>query len=291
MQAPPQPDRRSRGEHRAGLVGVEGAGLAEDVDPPGVGRGGLEHRPGDEVDVGRRVVGELGGHDVGPQVRRLLGELARHRERARLVAHGQAVAALGLQRRRALPTHLRDQARHRGGQLLVGGGTGRGDRGADAAGGVGTPGHPCLELRGPVAGVHEVGVGVDEARQHGPPAQVHAQVGRRCRRRRPHPRDPSALDQQRRVVAQPERVVVPGVVGHQLPDAGEQGGRPGGPARTGRAGRDGWGGSGRGGTGRGEGVCGPPVTAGPPGSRRPGRRRGAGRGPGPRGRRPSDRRP
>ena len=38
-------------EHRARLVGVEGAALAEDVDPARVRRAGGEHLAADELDV------------------------------------------------------------------------------------------------------------------------------------------------------------------------------------------------------------------------------------------------
>ena len=43
---------------------VEGAPLAEHVDPPGVRRGGGQHRPADQPDVVVGAVGVLGGHHV-----------------------------------------------------------------------------------------------------------------------------------------------------------------------------------------------------------------------------------
>ena len=83
---PPQPGGRAGGQDRPGLVGVEGAPLAEHVDPPGVRRARLEHRPGHEVDVAGRVVGVLRRHDVRAEERGLGGEPRGDRERPRLVA-------------------------------------------------------------------------------------------------------------------------------------------------------------------------------------------------------------
>ena len=80
---------------------------------------------------------------------------------------GQPVAALDLDRGRALPAHLVDEPGQVRGELLVGGGAGRGDRGADAAGRVRRPGHPGRELLGPVAGEHQVASA--SRRSRGPP--------------------------------------------------------------------------------------------------------------------------
>ena len=52
-------------EDRARLVAVEGAGLAEDVDPAGVGRAGVEHLALDQVDVG--VGSYSGGTTCAPR--------------------------------------------------------------------------------------------------------------------------------------------------------------------------------------------------------------------------------
>ena len=77
-------------EDRAALVLVEGASLHEHVDPLGVLRGRVEHRPGHQRHVARRVVGVLGRDDVRPQVRRLVGEVPRDLQRPRLVARPSA---------------------------------------------------------------------------------------------------------------------------------------------------------------------------------------------------------
>jgi hypothetical protein len=65
-------------EHRPCLVGVEGTGLAERVDPPRVRRRRGEHRAGDQVDVSGGVVGVLRRYDVRPEEGRLVGEPRRH---------------------------------------------------------------------------------------------------------------------------------------------------------------------------------------------------------------------
>ena len=85
VQPAPQAVRRAGRQHRAGLVGVEGARLAERVDPAGVRRRGLEHRAGDQLDVAGRVVGVLRRHDVRAEEGGLVGELPRDRQAARLV--------------------------------------------------------------------------------------------------------------------------------------------------------------------------------------------------------------
>ena len=51
MHAQAEPGLAARLQHGPRLVGVEGAPLAEDVDPAGVRRAGGEHRSADEVDV------------------------------------------------------------------------------------------------------------------------------------------------------------------------------------------------------------------------------------------------
>ena len=85
----------------AGLVDVEGAAIAEHIHPAGVRRAGLQHRTGDQVDVRRAVVAELGGNDVRAEERRLVGDGLGDPQRAGLVVDGQPVAALALEGRDA----------------------------------------------------------------------------------------------------------------------------------------------------------------------------------------------
>src|SRR6185295_16376534 len=87
--------RDTRLENGPGLVDVECASVAEDVDPSGERRARLEHRAGHQIDVAVAVVAELGGYHVCTQERRLQGELAGDPQRPRLVGDGQTVAALG----------------------------------------------------------------------------------------------------------------------------------------------------------------------------------------------------
>ena len=176
VQPTGEPLRVAGGQDGPGLVGVERTGLAEDVDPLRVRRSRLEHRTGDEVDVAGRVVGVLRRHDVGAEEGGLVGVLLRDRQAARLVEGAESVAALDLDGRGALPAHLRDEAGHVGGELLVGGGTGRRDRRTDPAGGVALPRHPGGELGRAVAGEDEVGVGVDEAGDDRAAAEVAGRV-------------------------------------------------------------------------------------------------------------------
>ena len=69
--------------------------------------------------------------------------------------------------------------RRRGQQLLVGRRPGGRDRHVDAAGRVRRAGHARRELGGAVAGEDEVGVAVDEPRDHARPVDVDALVGGR----------------------------------------------------------------------------------------------------------------
>jgi hypothetical protein len=67
------------------LGGRERAGLAEDVDPPGVRAHRVEHGAADEVDVGGAIALVLGGHDVRAEEGDLVGDL-RGEARERLPA-------------------------------------------------------------------------------------------------------------------------------------------------------------------------------------------------------------
>ncbi len=133
--------------------------------------------PVDEVDVCRPLRRVLAGHDVRAEEGRVRGELAGDAQAAQLVVEGQAVAALDLDRRRALGPHLGDAGRHEGAQLVVARGAGRGDRDGDAATVVGRARHPGGELGRPVTGEDEVGVRVDETGDDGAAAEVATRVG------------------------------------------------------------------------------------------------------------------
>ena len=153
--------------------GVERAALAEHVDPAAVRRAGAEHLAADEVDVFVAPVGVLRRDDVRPEERDLARDLGGEPREARLVVHGEPVAGLHLERRRALRPQLGDEAGKAGTQLVVRRRAGRRDGPPYAARGIRRARHARLELVGPVAAEDEVGVAVDEPRDDGPPAGIH----------------------------------------------------------------------------------------------------------------------
>ena len=96
VHAQAEPGGAARLEHRARLVGVERALLAEDVDPAGERRAGGEHLAADELDV---VVGAalvLGRDDVGAEEGDVVGELRGDLAAAALGLDVEAVARLDL---------------------------------------------------------------------------------------------------------------------------------------------------------------------------------------------------
>src|SRR5262249_10220841 len=119
---------------------------------------------------------------------------------------------LDLDRGRALSLHLLDVPRDVCGELLVGGGAGGRDGGADPAGGVRLAGHPGRELLRAVAGEHQVAVAVDEAGEHGAAARADDLVGGGGRGGRADPADPGAVDDQRSVAEDAEKMVSSGMV-------------------------------------------------------------------------------
>lgn len=91
----------------------------------------------------------------------------------RFAVDREVVARLDLERRRALRVQLGGQPAESGTQFVVARSPCRGDRATDAARGIRHPGHPCLELVGPVAAEHEVRMAVDEPRHDGAPPGIH----------------------------------------------------------------------------------------------------------------------
>lgn len=117
---------------------------------------------------------------MGTEVGDLFGVLSRDAQGAGLVLDGEAVAGLGLEGGGALAQRLGEVAGDVGGEFVVGGGAGGGDRGPDTARAVGAAGHPGVELLGAVAREQEVGVGVDEAGDRRPAARVDGVVSGGC---------------------------------------------------------------------------------------------------------------
>ncbi len=166
-------------EHRARLVGVERALLAEDVDPAGERRARLEHLADHERDV---VVGRgVRGDDVGAEEGDVVGEARGDLAAAALGLDVEAVAGLDLEVGDAGPARLVAACGGEPGELLGRGGAGRLGGHADAAGRVRRARHPRGELVAAVAREHEVRVRVDEARDHAPPLRVDPLVGGRAR--------------------------------------------------------------------------------------------------------------
>lgn len=175
-----QARRLARREDRAGLVTVEGALLAEDVDPTGVRGTGVEHVAGDEGYVRRRVVGVVGGHDVRAHVRDLVRVPGRDAQGAGLVVDGEAVAGLGLEGGGALAEGLGEVTGEVALQFRVARRARRGHRRTDTARAVGPSRHTGVELLRAVAREDQVRVGVDEARDHRPAARVDPIVSGGC---------------------------------------------------------------------------------------------------------------
>ena len=210
-------------EHAARLRLIEGAALAEHIDGVDERRDRLEHLAAHERDV---FVGVAAGwHEVGSEEGHGVGPSARDARRPNLVVDREPVAGLGLEGGGAAAQRFVGQSVEASQQLVVGGRARRIDRHIDAAGGIRLASHASLELVGAVAREHHVRMGVDPARQHGPPIRVEALVGSRCLSRSADPRDAVALDDDSRV-ANASEVAGCGtalfVVGGQLADAGDE---------------------------------------------------------------------
>ena len=144
---------------------------------------------------------------MGAEEGDVVGELGGDRAAAALVVDVEPVAGLDLEvvmpaRARLGAAAPRASARSSSSlaaRVAVG-------RDADAAGVVRRAGHPGGELVGAVAGEHEVGVAVDEARDHAAPGGVDALVGGRARRAR-RAATRAVLDHERRVAHEPERAL------------------------------------------------------------------------------------
>ena len=111
----------------------------------------------------------------GRSHRTQLAEATGHAQHLQLVGDGQAVAGLDLQRGHAIGQQ-RVQARQAGGdQLILAGGAGGAHAAENAAAGAGDllvadAFQALLELAGTVAGIHQVGMAVDQPRRHHPAA-------------------------------------------------------------------------------------------------------------------------
>ena len=217
VHAQAEPGPAPRLEHRARLVGVERALLAEHVDPAGRGGAGLEHRPAHERDV---VVGALGvfrGDDVGAEQRDVAGQLGGQPAQPLLAVDVERIARFDFERRDARSERLRSARRGERAELLGGGSAGGVDRRHDPARLVRSSRHPGGKLGAALAREDEVGVAVDEAGDHAAPSGVDPLV--RGGPRRLDRRHPSVLDHEGHAVTRPQgRLAESRFVGHEQPD-------------------------------------------------------------------------
>ncbi len=185
-------------EGLAGLGHRQGAQVAEGVAALGQRGAGRQHLFHQQVEVAR-LREEVGAEEcrVDPQ-RRPLRHRGDHLEQPHLGPGVEAVARLGLQRR---GPRRQGRPRPRLGlfdQRLGAGRPGGGHRGHDPAGLVAVTPQAGLVLGGPVAGKGQMGMGVDEPRQHAPSAGVELlEVVHPTRQApfRPDPRHLPALDE------------------------------------------------------------------------------------------------
>ena len=170
----------SRLEHRARLLGVERALLAEDVDPARVGPARLEHLAADELDVLVRAPLVLGRHGVRSEERHVIGELGGDGAAAPLGLRLEPVAGLDLEVSDPGPRGLGSAGARKPAQLLLARGAGGLGRDPDPGRRVRPAGHPGGELVGAVAGEDEMRVAVHEPRDHAAAGRVEPLVPRRA---------------------------------------------------------------------------------------------------------------
>ena len=217
-----EPGGHSGCEDVTGFVDVERAAIAEHIHPAGVRRAGLQHRAGDQVDVGRAVVAELCGNDVRAEECRLVGDGPGDPQRAGLVVDGQPVAALAFEGGDPGAKQFVGEPLDSCEKCRVVGRPCRGYRRRDPARPVGLAAHPRRELGGPFAREHQMRMAVDESGDHAGVGATDSIVGVRRVGAAAHPHDLCAVDHQRRVGDDAQRVAVAvrGVVGDQLTDVG-----------------------------------------------------------------------
>ena len=201
----PSPRRAAGRQHRARLVVVERAGLAEHVDPAHVRGDGVEHRAAHEVDVLVGVVAPAGTRCAPRKVtssatrpRRSAPTRARRPRSARSRSWSPGSSCPARRPRRRGGAARAASSSSVAARVAV-------DRRPDAARRVRPAGHPRVELRAPVAGEDQVACGCRPSRA--------APRGRRRRPRSsaagaspagPDPGHPVAVDDQRGV-GQPVR--------------------------------------------------------------------------------------
>ncbi len=238
----PRPETRlaSGLQHRPRLVDVEGALLAEHVDPPRAASACVEHRSAHEVDVGVGATGVLRGQGMSSEKRHVVGDAGSELDETPFVLDIQPIAGLHLDMRRSCSERLVPPSDGIGAELLGRCGTGRRDRRHDPARRVRRSRHPRGELFGAVTGKHEMRVAVDEPGDHARAFSADALVGLRTR---PLDADDAAcVDHERGVLHEAETTApTRWIVGDQQPDVVDDEGHrfaPRGPHRAVQLGRD-----------------------------------------------------
>ncbi|MCY1415763.1 hypothetical protein D9M71_312560 [compost metagenome] len=181
---------RGGGEHPFALRRAEGDVLAEHVYRIGqpLGGGCRDHLRADQLDVGIAAAGVLLRQGVGAEqggdhpYRQFRAEAAGDAQDLQLVLEGEAVAGLDLHGGHAVGEQRFEARAGQGEQLVLGGGAGGAHGAEDAAAGAGDLGvagalKTLLELAGAVAGVHQVGVAVDQPGGQQPAAPGQAGAG------------------------------------------------------------------------------------------------------------------
>ena len=210
-------------EDLPGGVGTEGTFFTKDVTPACPRGAGVKHGAGDEGDVFVLPPLVLGRHDMSPEIRDLFHRLPRHLEASRLVLDREAVARLRLERRRALSFGFPCQPRGCLAQRCLRGRAGGRDRGEYPAGRVPLPRHPRRELLDTVAGEDDVGVRVNEARDHAPACRVEDLVGSGRSPRRSDPGHGAVVDHEVDVAERAQHAPAElGPVGHEQPDPADE---------------------------------------------------------------------
>ena len=171
----------ARLEHGARLVGVEGALLAEHVDPARVRPARVEHLAADELHVLVRAALVLGRHGVRSEEGHVVGQLGGDGARAALGLGLEPVAGLDLEVGDPRPDRLGAAGARERAQLVLARGAGGLGRDPDPRRRVRPAGHPRGELVGAVAREDEMGVAVHEPRDHAAAGGVEPLVARRAR--------------------------------------------------------------------------------------------------------------
>src|SRR3954447_560585 len=160
------------------LVRIEGAVLAEDVDPAHMRRAALQHRAANELHIIVLSAGVLRRCHVGTQERHVIRERGCDATAAFLSLHVQAVARLDLVVGDAIAASATTTLLGQLSEVVIACGSRSRRRDPDTSGLVALAFHARGEFLRAVACEHEVSVAVDEAGDHRTPVGVDVPVTR-----------------------------------------------------------------------------------------------------------------